>query len=143
VLYDVTLVSQTVLFLYWITTTLVDFYPFNNVRTFSRRERVLELGVNIPILAAPPLMLLLHVGEKGPVFLFYAFLIFGEFMTWWRPYFFGPSKAWRELYDRTFASTIKVLPPIADHPVPNLEHTLLHGATLITLCLSVANYLSL
>lgn len=70
----------------------------------------------------------------------YPVLLVGEYLNWWRHYFFGPTEAWQQTYDRLFKNTTIVLPPIKNHPVPNLEHTLLHSLTLLTTILTYIAY---
>ena len=72
--------------------------------------------------------------------LIYPVLLIGEYLSWWKPYFFGGSEAWQITYNRLFKNTLIVLPAIKDHPVPNLEHTLLHGLTLATTVITYIAY---
>ncbi|MFG6485853.1 hypothetical protein ACG04R_04160 [Roseateles sp. BYS78W] len=148
---------QVALLAYHQVTTFVDFFPFNGARFYSRKERGVEMGVN---------MLLMGLAVAGtalgiPVLLRYAcvyyFVLFGiELVIWWVPYLFVPQGAWRRLYNgllalgtsdfqggdtlgrwlavhqRIHAVTTTLLPARPGRIVPNLEHTLLHAATLVT-----------
>ena len=132
---------QIVHLVYHQVTTLVDFYPFNNIRAIPLRMRLIESGVNLVTMGFPIVAFL--SGDRGWMkagLFFYGFLLFGEFMSWWRHYLFGPTPEWRAMYDSSFKETIKVLPAIKDHPVPNLEHTILHGLSLITFLVSLGYY---
>lgn len=127
------LIFQLLLLLYHQLTTLCDFYPFNNVRHYTIRERLTECGVNGALMLAPFIGFAFQVQWLMIAALFvYPVLLIGEYLNWWRHYFFGPTEAWLETYNRLFKSTVIVLPPIKNHPVPNLEHTILHSLTLLT-----------
>jgi hypothetical protein len=133
--------SQLFLLLFHQCTTLVDLYPFNNVRSYSLKERAIECLVNGSIMLLPALGFIFHIQWLMITsLLVYPVLLAGEFMSWWRHYFFGATECWQKMYDRLFKETIIVLPPIKNHPVPNLEHTILHGLTLITTILTYIYY---
>jgi hypothetical protein len=124
-------------------TTLVDFYPFNNIRCYTRREMLIEASVNGVLLLIPPFAFVLqHRVLMGIGTGIYAVLFLGEIVTWWVPYFRGASEKWQGIYDRIFHETWRVLPPRGRNPVPNLEHTILHSLTLTSLILSVAYLLA-
>jgi hypothetical protein len=47
----------------------------------------------------------------------------GHIFAWWVPYFWGHYSAFtKQEYEFSFSKTIKILPPIKDHPIPDLEH---------------------
>jgi len=132
-------------------TTNFDFFPFNNIRHYKMWERIFEAGLNGLIMAFPVVALWRHnqtlIGASCWVL---AFLLFGEFMSWWPHYFWDTrtkwgkwGEKWHEVYDRTHKHTIKVLPPIGDRPVPNLEHCILHVLTLATFVVTLGYYLNL
>lgn len=56
-----------------------------------------------------------------------------QIQTWWIPYFTGGSAAWRRTYEVWFSRTLKFLPPIADHPVPDASHVVLHVLIVVAL----------
>jgi hypothetical protein len=70
----------------------------------------------------------------------YPALLIAEYFNWWQPYLFGASEPWQKVYDRLFRSTIIVLPAVKKNPVPNLEHLILHGLTLITCIVTYISY---
>jgi hypothetical protein len=120
-------------------TTHVDLFPFNNVRHYSRRERLVEAGVNGLVMAVPVALLL--VDGAGTVLVsasLFSLLFAMELLMWWPPYVTGVSvpalvqgdEPWPALHARVFGPTVTVVPRISDHPRPNLEHTLLHSLTL-------------
>jgi hypothetical protein len=55
---------------------------------------------------------------------------------WWIPYFFGASEAHMQQYRKLFSRTFKFLPPIDDHLIPDAQHCVLHGLTVIALILT-------
>lgn len=132
---------QACLLLFQQATTLFDFYPFNNVRNYTVGERLLECSVNGALMAVPVAGFAFHIGwMQAAALVIYPVLLAGEYLRWWRPYFFGPTGAWQEAYDRFFRQTVTVLPPIKNHPVPNLEHTILHAVTLLTAIVTYIAY---
>ena len=134
------LVFQLGLLLFHQVITLFDLYPFNNVRNYTIRERLAECGVNGVLMAVPVFGFALKVEwMMTAALVIYPALLIGEYFQWWRHYFFGATAAWQELYNRLFKDTIIVLPSIKNNPVPNLEHTLLHGLTLLT---SIVTYIA-
>lgn len=124
---------QLLLLVFHQGTTLVNLYPFNNVRHYTVKERLIECLVNGTIMLMPVIGFAMHIHWLEIASLvIYPVLLIGEYLSWWHYYFFGPSVAWQEAYNRLFKQTIIVLPPIKNHPIPNLEHCILHGLTLIT-----------
>jgi hypothetical protein len=132
---------QLLLVIFHQLTTLIDLYPFNNIRSYTIKERLIECLVNGSIMLVPVIGHLLQIKWMiTSSLVIYPVLLIGEFLNWWRYYFFGPTKDWRSIYDRLFKETIIILPPIKNHPIPNLEHTILHGITLITTVLTYIYY---
>jgi len=132
---------QIVHLLYNQVATLFDLFPFNGVRAYSRRERLTEAGVNGAIMVLPVAGYLSRVPflmEAGLLSLLV--LLLGEIATWWIPYFFGGSPKWVEIYSRVHSRTITPLPRRGSNPVPNWEHLILMGLTLLTTIVSFAAY---
>lgn len=124
---------QFLLLAYHQVTTQVDFFPFNGVRFYKGWEKALECSTNGILMSLAPLGF--AFGIRGLMWygaVYYFVLFAEEIRVWWVPYFFGPSQGWQAAYDRLHAQTIKVLPARGNNPVPNLEHTILHGLTLVT-----------
>ncbi|GAA4742929.1 hypothetical protein [Flavisolibacter ginsenosidimutans] len=133
-------ISQILLLLFHQATTLFDFYPFNNVRHYTLKERVSECCVNGLLMVAPVVGFVAQLKWLMTASLvIYPTLLVGEYLSWWQPYFFGTSEGWQKVYDRLFKNTIVVLPPLKNNPVPNLEHTVLH---LLTLAATVFTYIA-
>jgi hypothetical protein len=139
----IVIVFQLILLAFHQVTTLVDLFPFNNVRSYTMKERLNECLVNGIVMAVPPIGFIFGVDWMMTASVFiYPVLLAGEFMNWWRPYFFKPTNEWRETYERIFSKTIVVLPAIKNNPVPNLEHTILHSLTLATAVVTYIYYFS-
>ncbi|MEV5965932.1 hypothetical protein AB0L70_29465 [Kribbella sp. NPDC051952] len=129
---------------YFVTTTLVDLRPLNNVTAASPRERRTEVLVNVPLLLVPAVLLVLGglLDQVWPVYAgagAEAVAALGGLALWWLPYLVGVTvpwatagagTSWAELHARTYAHTIIVLPRIGDRPRPNLEHMILHSLFL-------------
>src|SRR5207248_2122729 len=95
---------------------------------------------------------------------YYFVLLAVELIIWWVPYLTVPSGRWRTVYNRLLSlatsnfepgdtldhwtviyqrlhrSTITLLPPHGDRPVPNLEHMILHIWTLVTALVTFVGY---
>jgi membrane-associated phospholipid phosphatase len=126
-------------------TTLVDFFPFNNVRGSRPDERLTEAIVNgIPLLLGIALIAVSGIPAVRwlawvAVAIFAILAVLG-LLLWWLPYLADvtvpwatvPGVTWSELHARTYADTIIVVPPIGDRPRPNLEHMILHALFLGT-----------
>ncbi|MEV4456292.1 hypothetical protein [Microbispora sp. NPDC049633] len=129
---------------YFLLTTLVDFFPFNNVREAKRSEKLTEVAVNAPVMALPALLLVWAAAAGLPA-LAYAgaalelLVVLGGLALWWLPYLAGVTvpwatagtgESWAALHARTYAKTVIVLPRRGDRPRPNLEHMILHTLIL-------------
>ena len=152
-----TIFCQILLLAYHQLTTHVDFYPFNGARNYSRGEKFAEAGTNLVLMSLAPVGFALHVHALmiyGVIY--YYFLFAAELIIWWIPYFtvpvgrprtiynfllscvtsdFGEGDAltrWCATYERLHRGTITLLPPREARPIPNVEHTILHGWTLVT-----------
>jgi hypothetical protein len=148
---------QIVLLVYHQLTTHLDFFPFNGARNYSFKEKFAEGGSNFVLMILAPIGFAFHIrGLMIYGVIYYFFLFAAELIIWWVPYFTVPSGRWRGIYNfllscvtsnfekgdtlthwtaihkRLHADTITFLPPRADRPVPNLEHTILHAWTLLT-----------
>jgi hypothetical protein len=137
----VAITLQILLLAYHQVTTQVDFFPFNGVRFYKRWEKILECATNGILMSLAPIGFAFGIGGLMWYGVVYYFVLFAEeIRVWWVPYFFGASPAWQAAYDRIHAQTIKVLPARGKNPVPNLEHTILHGLTLITALATLAAF---
>lgn len=159
------IVCQVILLLYHQLTTLVDLHRFNGVRHATRRERLSEAGVNFVLMGLAPIGYALH--NHGLMLygaIYYVLLLAIEIVIWWIPYFSIPAGNWRRVYnvalalatssfergdtldrwralhERIHADTLFVLPRRKGRIVPNLEHMLLHGWTLVTALATLGAY---
>ncbi|WP_285553024.1 hypothetical protein [Actinoplanes regularis] len=137
-----TLILATVA--YHAVMTLVDLFPFNNVRDARRSEQLTEIAVNAPVMALPAILLAAAAAASLPWLGYLAggietLAVLGGLLLWWSPYLVGVTMpwatagtgvTWSELHSRTYAGTVIVLPRIAGRPRPNLEHMILHGLML-------------
>jgi hypothetical protein len=129
---------------YSLVTTLVDLYPFNNVRSAIRSEQITEVSINAPVMLLPAVLLALAAGLSLPALGYVAgglelLIAAGGLLLWWMPYLTGVSapwatagtgSTWPELHARTYGQTLTVLPRIGDRPRPNVEHMILHALIL-------------
>jgi|HubBroStandDraft_5_1064220.scaffolds.fasta_scaffold424809_2 hypothetical protein len=137
--------------LYFLVTTLFDVRPLNNVRDSTPAEKRQEVIINLPLMAAPGVLLAIGgaVGNPWPGYAaitVQAIILLGGLSLWWMPYLAGitvpwatagTGATWQELHERTYAQTIIILPRIADRPRPNLEHMILHSIILAGLVLAL------
>ncbi|HLN29234.1 MAG TPA: hypothetical protein VK395_15910 [Gemmataceae bacterium] len=158
-------ICQLVLLIYHQITTFVDLYPFNGARNYSARERLAEMGVNAALMSLAPIGFTLNLHGLMLFGVIYYFVLFGvEIVIWWIPYFTVPSGCWRRAYNlvlsvatsnfekgdalehwlavhqRLHDGTLTVVPKRGGRIVPNLEHTLLHGWTLVTAITTLIAY---
>src|SRR5262249_2278143 len=102
---------QVLLLVYHQVTTQVDFFPFNGARYYKGWERAMECGINGVLMSLAPVGFAFGIPALMWFGVFYYFVLFGEELrVWWVPYLFGPTRSWREAYDRLHSQTIKVLP---------------------------------
>lgn len=140
-MWKLTLTVQVAQLLYHQLTTNFDFYPFNNIRKYSRCQRLLESSVNGFMMLLPIGATLLNTkASVVGAFIVLGGLLIGEYLSWWHPYFFGAGGEWQATHTAIFQPTRTVLSPIKNHPVPNLEHCLLHSLTLLCLGLTIIYY---
>lgn len=159
------LACQIALLLYHQITTLVDLHPFNGVRFYTGTERLAESAVNLVLMGLAPIGYALHIHSLmlyGAIY--YVVLLAVEIIIWWIPYFTLPAGRWRRAYnvalalatsdfesgdalnhwlavhERIHSRTLYVLPRRSGHIVPNLEHILLHGWTLVTALATLSAY---
>ena len=156
---------QIILFAYHQLTTLVDFFPFNGARYYTRQEKLAEAGSNAVLMSLGPIGFGLHLRWLMTFGVIYYFVLFAvEIIIWWIPYFTIPRGAWRHFYnralavstsnfdkgdtldhwravhDRLHAGTTTFLPRRPGRVVPNLEHSILHAWTFVTAIVTAVAY---
>lgn len=122
--------AQVVLLVYLETVEWVDLFPWNNIRGGNGQDVLdIALGVLLAVLALGTLR-----GWRLAVFaarsVYPAWLAL-QIASWWVPYLFGPPAGPRFL--RVFGPTVRVLPPIDDHPIPDADHLVLQLLIVIVL----------
>ena len=123
-------------------TTNFDFYPFNNIRAYTAKQRLAEAAVNFVTMGFPLAAVIINTHKlTGIACCFLAFTLCGEFLSWWKGYLFGASDKWKAIYARIHKNTITFLPPIHNNPIPNLEHCILHFITIVTFIATLLYYL--
>jgi len=122
-------------------TSNFDFFPFNNIRNYTARQRIAEVSVNFITMGFPVAAIALKNHTfTGVACWFLGFLLCGEYLSWWKAYLFGASDKWKNIYTTIHKDTIRFLPAIKDNPVPNLEHCILHLLTLFTFIFTILYY---
>ena len=125
------------LLVYHQLTTLVPLFPWNDVKTYTMKELLLESGINGLLMGTG--LTCLVVGNSGfshwyPL-VYYPFLFVGECVDWWIPYFsesFAKSrKIWD--YDAHFSRTLKFISHKPGVRTPDANHTVLHLFTVATI----------
>lgn len=161
------ILTQVALLIFHQVTTIFDFHPFNGVRYYSNKEKLVEAGSNGLLMSVAPIGFGLHIKALMSFGVVYYFVLFAiELLIWWVPYFTVPSGQWRTIYNRILScatsnfekgdtldnwvaiynrihrGTITIWPLRENRPVPNLEHTILHVWTLVTAVLTARRYFS-
>lgn len=118
------------LFINW-----VNVFPWNDASVKTLRERTLETGLNY----APLLLISFAFFRPSLIGVLWAMIgsylyLLGHLNAWWRPYFFGASAKEQQDYLRLFQRTYKILPPIGNNPIPDVEHIVL-GLIVVGMCL--------
>jgi len=138
-------------------TTFVDLFPFNGARFYTPAERAIEMLVNLTLMGLAITGTALGIAGLMPYAAVYYFVLFAiEIIIWWVPYFlqpqglsrrvynlllalgtsdFGPGDTlsrWLAVDERIHSKTVTLLPRKLGRITPNMEHTVLHLATLAT-----------
>lgn len=129
-------VMQVILLIYFEVTTLVNLYPWNDVEKYSKKEKVTEatsngiiilIGIGLFLTKTPWLMILSAI-------IWFIFLVM-QLFVWWMPYLTGKhlKQFPKELYHSHYQHTIKILPKIKNHIIPDAQHLVLQVLSLSTL----------
>ena len=145
-IHQLTLSAAIFLLIYHQLTTWLPLYPWNNIKTYSPKEILLEAGSNAVLMGLG--IICIAFGNKGfyhyyPLF-YYPFLLTGEFFQWWLPYFSDKfAKANMNFdYDLRFSNTKKLIPHKAGKRTPDANHIVLHFISLVTVILVFVDRLS-
>ena len=114
----------------------VDFFPRNDVRRGNGQGSLdLILGAATIALAGS-----LWLGRRWAAVVAtlslsaWAWL---QALSWWIPYFRGPSAGWRRTYERWFDETLQVLPRDANHLPPDANHLVLQFPIVLALAVAI------
>ncbi len=154
---DIAVACQLSLLAYHQATTWFDLFPFNGARFYDRRERTIEMGVNLVLMGLAIAGTAFRIPGLQAYAVVYYFVLFAiELVIWWVPWVVEPQGAarkaynallavgtsdfapgdtldrWKAIHQRIHAKTLTVLPRREGGITPNLEHTILHAATLAT-----------
>lgn len=133
-------ILQLLLLLYFEAITLLNLYPWNDLSKYTFKEKVIEATVNGAIIIFNAGLFTTKVKWLMMISIVFWFLfLLMQLLTWWMPYVTGKhlKQFPRTLYDTHFKETIKLLPPIKDHIIPDAQHNVLQFLTLITFIVSV------
>jgi hypothetical protein len=108
---------------YQILIDFVDLFPFNDIASRDKRLRKYEVLGNYP----PLLIISFCFYYDSTVSVWIGFILtciifVMHLFAWWIPYFFGVPQSAKKDYDRYFTRTLKCLPMIKDHVVPDIQH---------------------
>src|ERR1700729_3343387 len=85
--------------IYFVVTTLFDLHPLNNAGAATAAEKRQEVAINLPIMAAPIVLLAIGTavgspwGDYGAVAV-QAVILVGGMLLWWIPYLAGVTMPW-------------------------------------------------
>lgn len=117
-------VPQIVFLIYFQIVEWVSLYPWNDF-SYGNSQQPFDL-----VLGIVQITLVIWTFRRSKWSLrislvFYAIWLTLQVLNWWVPYFFGASESIREVYLRMFGRTIKFLPPIGNHPIPDANHVVI------------------
>jgi len=145
-LHIITVAVALLLLIYHQATTLLPLFPWNDTAKYSRKELILEAGTNGLLMGLGALCLI--IGNTGffhyyPL-IYYPFLLSGELVQWWFPYFsekFAKSKVNFD-YEKLFSRTVKLIPQKEGKRPPDANHIVLHLITVVAVILVYLERLS-
>jgi hypothetical protein len=115
----------------------VNLAPFNNLGAQVRHLGWTKLVIGTLFTASGAALslyltirfdgVLLPLGAKVFFVLWWTMAMVGMFMSWYKPYFFGPTQKELGLYQTFFAGTHSILPVRHGYPGPNTLHLVLHA----------------
>jgi hypothetical protein len=128
----------------WLALTdWVPMFPLNDLRSDNVRERVLAACVNYPF----PLLIAAGITLGRPWSLIAAtavcaLIVAGHVRSWWLPYFGLSTADQREVYQREYARTLKILPAQGHDVVIDVQHLVVGALSLIMLATTLVATLS-
>lgn len=130
---------QVLLLIYFESITLVNLYPWNDLSNYTFKEKVIEATTNGIVITLA--LGLFFTQIKGlmilSVMIWFVFLLM-QLLVWWMPYVTGRhlKQFPMALYHTHFQATLKILPPIKNHIVPDAQHNVLQLISLVTFLVS-------
>lgn len=131
------LILQGILLLIILVQDTVNLAPFNNLGAQVRHLGWTKLVLGTLFTASGAVVCLwltirfngrpLPWGAKIFFVLWFGMMMFGMFMSWYKPYFFGPTRKELDFYQAIFAGTHSILPVRHGFPGPNTLHLVLHA----------------
>jgi hypothetical protein len=135
-LHTLAIATPFILLLYLAVTDWVNLRPWNDREALPIRQKLLISAANYT-----PLVFIGFAFTTDSLFLALVATVFAlidfamHIAYWWVPYFFGASEQQQAEYDQLFGHTLRVLPRIGNHPVPNAEHTVV-GILMVIMSVS-------
>ena len=130
------ILASLLLLIYHQLTTWFPLYPWNDVKSYSRKEILLEAGSNGLLMGLG--LFCLAWSNHGFFYwyplVYYPFLLSGEVFQWWLPYFsekFAKGNVNFD-YESKFSNTITLIPHRPGKRTPDANHIVLHAITIIT-----------
>ena len=133
------LVLQVLLVGYWLTTEVIDLFPWNDLASRpAGYDLPWEIALNALQLLAYMLLFALGVRFLAVLsVLGYAGYLIWQLWVWWQPFAMGADTERQALYATTYARTLKVIPSFGLHLPPDAQHIVLHVLALLTLIATV------
>src|SRR5690625_2591920 len=126
-------ISQIMLLVYFAVTTLINLYPWIDLSKYTPKEKITEAAVNaITIIIGNTFMISKKQALMVIAAIFCFLFLLVQLVDWWMPYITGKhlKQFPRELYDSHFQDTLKILPPIKEHIIPDAQHNVLQFLSL-------------
>ena len=130
-------ILQGIILLILLVQDTVNLAPFNNLGAQVRHLgwTKLVIGTFLNAIGAVVSLYLtirfngtpLPLSAKIFFVLWYAMMMLGMYVSWYKPYFFGPTQKELDLYQAFFAGTHSILPVRNGYPGPNTLHLVLHA----------------
>lgn len=142
-MFSAALISQILLFAYFLLISYVNLFPFNNLKHTHTDVYYMDRSLGSIFLVLAPFGFIFNIPilmTVGTALLGLYFL--GAVLTWWVPYFSKPSVAWAQTYQQVYKPTLVFLPGKGSKTVPNAEHVILHVLNLAAFVLSLMYVIS-
>ncbi|MBS4200522.1 hypothetical protein KHA93_12865 [Bacillus sp. FJAT-49732] len=142
-MFYVAILFQILVFLYFEITTLVNLFPWNDLSKYTVRQKWTEAISNgVILLVCIGLFATKTSWGMGISLLFWVFFFIMQLLTWWMPYVMGQhlKQFPKTLYESHFSRTVKILPPIKNHIVPDAQHNVLQLLSLSAIIFSIAAF---